>query len=432
MAMQENIGKLTKTTVEKLHHTTADFIFWDTEIKGFGVKVFSTGAKSFFYQYRNENGKLRRFTIGKLSDTLTTDQARKKAKDLAFEVHAGRDPMGEKQARRQAITVNELFDLYVVSERFMENAQSTQAVDKGRIDRHLRPLLGREIADKVTADQIVKAQRAIREGKTAVRVKTKARGLAKVTGGEGTAAKCVLLLKVAYSWAIKNKLLKNNPAAGLKVAPTGTRETIMAGAAEYARLFETLERMENEKRIRSAAADAIRFIALTGARRGEVTGLIWQWVDLASGQVTLPREAHKAGRKTGKPRIIALPAEAQAIVARQPGGEAADYVFLPSKGEGALSLGKIWMAVRAEAKLPAGLGLHGLRHSIGTHLAMAGASAVELMETLGHRQISTTLRYIHFNERARSTLAERAASVAMAGLTGKTKKATVTKMRGAK
>jgi hypothetical protein len=64
---------------------------------------------------------------------------------------------------------------------------------------------------------------------------------------------------------------------------------------------------------------------------------------------------------------------------------------------------------------------------------MAGASAVELMETLGHRQIGTTLRYVHFAEQARSTLAERAASVAMAGFNGQTKKAGVVKMRrGAK
>jgi integrase len=62
------------------------------------------------------------------------------------------------------------------------------------------------------------------------------------------------------------------------------------------------------------------------------------------------------------------------------------------------------------------LGLHGLRHSIGTTLAMSGASAVELMELLGHKQIETTLRYVHFAERARSTLAERAAALATAGL----------------
>jgi hypothetical protein len=60
---------------------------------------------------------------------------------------------------------------------------------------------------------------------------------------------------------------------------------------------------------------------------------------------------------------------------------------------------------------------------------MAGASAVELMEMLGHKQISTTLRYVHFAEQARSNLAERGAAVAMAGLRGNVKKAGVIRIR---
>lgn len=421
--------KLTKTRVDAEQPSEKERFVWDTETKGFGLKVFPSGTKTFVFQYRTPEGRSRRLTIGKHSDTLTADQARKIAKDRAHEVHAGRDPMGEKQARRNALTVSELLDLYVKSEKFAGNAATTQATDRGRIERHLHPLLGKVFADTLTDEQILRAHRAITEGKTAARVKTKPRGLAKVTGGEGAANKCVILLSAAYSWAVKNKFAKSNPAAKMKFGNSGVRETIMGDAKDYGRLFATLQKMENEKRIRSAAADAIRFIALTGARRGEATGLRWQWVDLKTGLITLPPKAHKAGHKTKRPRIIALPAEAQAIIARQPGGDPDSYVFRPSKGVGPMSLGPTWPAVRAEAKLPATLGLHGLRHSIGTHLAMAGASAVELMETLGHRQISTTLRYIHFAEQSRSTLAERAASVAMAGLKGKTKKASAVKMR---
>lgn len=423
--------KLTKSTVETELKGEKERFIWDAEIKGFGLKIFPSGTKTFVFQYRSPEGRSRRLTIGQYSDTLTTDQARKLAKDKAYEVHAGRDPMGEKQARRSALTVGELLDLYVKSEKFAGNATTTQATDRGRITRHLQPLLGREFADGLTDEQILKAHRAIKEGKTAVRVKTKARGLAKVTGGAGTADKCVILLSAAYSWAIKNKFAKSNPASKMRFASSGVRETIMGTADDYGRMFATLQKMQDEKRIRSSAADAIRFIALTGARRSEATGLRWQWVDLKSGLITLPPSAHKAGHRTGKPRIIALPAEAQAIIARQPGGEPDAYVFRPAKGTGPMSIGGIWPAVRTEAKLPATLGLHGLRHSIGTHLAMAGASAVELMETLGHRQISTTLRYVHFAENARSTLAERGAAVAMAGLTGNTKKASVTKIRKA-
>ncbi len=422
--------KLTKTTVDTEQPGNDQRFVWDTELRGFGLKVFPTGVKSFVFQYRTPEGRSRRCTIGKYSDSLTADQARKLAKEMAFEVHAGRDPMGEKQARRDALTVNELLDLYVKSEKFADNAASTQAIDRGRIDRHLRPLLGNQFADKLTDDDVKKAHRAITEGKTACRTKTIARGLAKVTGGEGTANKAVILLSAAYSWAMNSGHTKGNPAAKMKCSGTGTRDTILGGAEDYGRLFAALQAMEDEKRIRSAAADAIRFIALTGARRGEATGLRWAWVDLKAGKITLPPKAHKAGHRTGKPRIITLPSEAQAIIARQPDGDPDDYVFRPAKGDGPLSISNVWNAVRTEAKLPANLGLHGLRHTIGTDLAVAGASNVELMEQLGHKQVSTTLRYIHFAEQARSTLAERAASVAMAGLKGQTEKAGVTKMRG--
>ncbi len=78
-----------------------------------------------------------------------------------------------------------------------------------------------------------------------------------------------------------------------------------------------------------------------------------------------------------------------------------------------------------EAQLPENIGLHGLRHSVGSHMAMNGASINEIMEVLGHRQTSTSMRYIHFAEKARSTLAERSASVAVAGLKGSTEKADV-------
>jgi integrase len=408
--------KITKTVVDSTESSDKLIIVWDSGIAGFGLAVFPSGVKSFVFQYRNAEGKSRRFTIGKFSEALTVDQARKRANELHREVLNGNDPMGHKQTRRKAITVNELLDLYLASPSFDNKADSTKAVDKGRIERHVRPLLGKSHADMLTSDAIRRAQNAIAEGKTAIRTKTKARGMAKVTGGTGTADKAVLILRAAYTWAISEKILKENPAAGIKVAQPGQRETIMSGSDDYAALFRTLANMENEHRIRRPVADAIRFIALTGARKGEVAGLIWQYTDLRTGLVTLPPKAHKTGHKTGKPRIIALPAEAQAIIARQPAGEPTDFVFKPAKGIGALSLARPWEQVRKEANLPDGLGLHGLRHSLASHLAMAGASSSELMEAMGHRQMSTTQRYIHFAERSRSTLAERGAVMAMAGL----------------
>jgi integrase len=308
--------KISKRFVDSTKSSDKLIIVWDSGIAGFGLAVFPSGVKSFVYQYRTAEGKSRRYTIGKFSESLTADDARKKAKELSREVLNGNDPMGHKQTRRKAITVNELLDLYLESPSFDNKATSTKAVDKGRIERHVRPLLGNAHADMLTADAIRRAQNAIAEGKTAVRTKTKARGMAKVTGGTGTADKAVLILRAAYTWAISEKILKDNPAATIKVAQPGQRETIMSGSDDYAALFRTLAKMENEHRIRRPVADAIRFIALTGARKGEVAGLIWQYTDLRTGLVTLPPKAHKTGHKTGKPRIIALPAEVSTVTNR--------------------------------------------------------------------------------------------------------------------
>ena len=174
--------------------------------------------------------------------------------------------------------------------------------------------------------------------------------------------------------------------------------------------------METERRLRPSVADAIRVIAMTGARRGEIAGLCWRHVDLKGGRIVLPAGRHKTGRKTGKPRIIHLPAAAQEIVARQPDGGPGDFVFSPFKGDGAISLTKPWRSVRAEARLPKDFGLHGFRHSLASLLAVGGAQAPEIMTSLGHRQMSTVAKYLHFADTARATLAERAAAPALAGM----------------
>ena len=180
----------------------------------------------------------------------------------------------------------------------------------------------------------------------------------------------------------------------------------------------------------SGHADAIRVIALTAARRGEIAGLRWQNVDLKKGLIILPPSTHKTGRKTGKPRIIGLPTAAMEIIARQPEGKPEDYVFAPTKGSGgAICLSAVWRKVRVEAKLPDGIGLHGLRHSLASHMAVSGAQAAEIMAALGHRQMSTAQRYIHWAESAHKQLAERSAAHIAAAMTTTPKPKSKPKLR---
>jgi integrase len=409
--------RISKRTVDAALPGTKPIFLWDSTLPGFGLLVLPTGTKSFVFQYRTPEGRSRRATIGKVG-ALTPEQARTIADDMSRTVKGGGDPLEDKRKAREAITVGGLLDSYLASARFAEKAPSTQLTDTGRIKRHLRPLLGGRHVAKLQAEDIRRVFASIRDGKTAGDIKTGRFGLARVRGGEGTARKAIRLLRAIFTWGIDERLIEHNPATGVDTGADGEREAILE-SADYARLFETMARMEAERRLHPSVADAIRVVALVGMRRGEITGLRWQYVDLKRGLLTLPAQAHKAGRKTGKPRIIALPAAAQEIIARQPEGAADQFVFSRSSG-GPVLLAKSWRTIRLEANLPEGIGLHGLRHSLASWLAVGGAQAPEIMASLGHRQMSTTQRYIHFADKARAALAERAAAPALAGMAAAT------------
>lgn len=410
------MSKINKRSVDAAAVKPERFTIWDDDIAGFGLLVLPTGVRSYVYKYRPRDGGRRQITIGKVG-TLTPAQARLRAEDYREAVRKGGDPLGEKRALAEAPTVGELLDAYLSSQAFADKAESTQATDRGRIERHLRLLLGRRRVQSLTRDSIKQAFAAIRSGKTAANIKTGPRGLARVRGGPGTAKAAIDLLRAIFNWAHEEDLIETgNPCDGVKTGATGTRNIILEDDADYARLFQTLDTMEAEGRIRAPVADAIRLIALTGCRRGEAAGLRWRHVDLKKGRIEYPPLEHKAGRATGKPRCIALPAAAQAIIARQPAGEADDFVFAPARGNGAVALSRVWRKVRVEAGLPDNIGLHGLRHSLASHLAMGGAQTAEIMTALGHHQMSTAQRYVHWAENARSSLAEKAAQTALAGM----------------
>lgn len=402
--------KITKRLVDATEPEAKPVFVWDSDISGFGLQVHPSGVKSYVYQYRTAEGRTRRASLGRHCDAFPPAEAREKAKRYRRIVEDGGDPLANKKAAREALTVAQVLDAYTESGRFAEKAESTQEMDKSRIKRHLKPTLGKKYIHRLRPEDVRRAFAAIRDGKTATDEKTGFRGRAIVKGGAGAARMAIRLLRSALNWGIDEGLCANNPASAVKIGTDGSRDIILQDPEQYAALFRTLERLENEKQLRPQVADAIRVIALTGARRGEIAGLRWKHVALDSGILTLPPSAHKTGRATGKPRVIGLPAAAQAIIARQSDGEPDDYVFPPSRGEGPLNLSKPWRLIRVEAGLPEGIGLHGLRHSFASYMAMNGAQAAEIMTVLGHRQITTAQKYIHWAQDGRAALAERAAA----------------------
>jgi hypothetical protein len=92
-----------------------DLFKWDAgdgALKGFGIRVKPSGAKSYFVQYRNSEGRTRRLVLGRVGE-LTPDQTRELASDRLKQVRLGRDPSAERHAARSSITVSEICELYL-------------------------------------------------------------------------------------------------------------------------------------------------------------------------------------------------------------------------------------------------------------------------------------------------------------------------------
>ena len=290
-------------------------------------------------------------------------------------------------------------------------------MDVGRIDRHLRPLLGKQAITGITRQDMEKAFRGIKDGRTAADMPSgKKHGRIRATGGEGTARRALGLAGAMFSFAIKEGWLASNPCHGIEKGRDGQRDAILEDKDAYEALFRALAELEHTREIPCMAADALRLIALTGARRGEIVGLRWSNVDLGNGRLIFQAAQHKTGRATGKPKIVPLPSKAMELLSCLSPGEPDELVIRSAKDGARIELKKVWARVRAAAGLPAGLTIHGLRHSIASHLAMNGASGPEIQAAMGHADIKTSIRYVHFAEGRRNELAERAASVATAGL----------------
>lgn len=303
------MAKLTKRFIDTLKPTEGRDVFhWDDALKGFGVRIKPSGSAAYLVQYRTDEGATRRLTIGKVR-TLTPDEARGLARDALGTAARGRDPSGERKTARAAVTFDDLVEAYLGSDAWTKKSPSTKAVDLGRIDRHLRPLLGKRAILSIARQDMVKVFRDIKDGRTAADMPSgKKHGRIRATGGEGTARRTLGLAGALFSFAVKEGWIPSNPCQGIDKGRDGQRDTILESVEDYARMFAALARLEAERAIASPAAAAIQLLAMTGMRRGEVVGLKWRNVDLANGRIILQPHEHKTGRARGRATVIPLPA----------------------------------------------------------------------------------------------------------------------------
>jgi integrase len=386
-------GKITKRAVDALVvKAGAEAALWDSEVKGFGIRVRKSGAKTYLVQYRAGAGRkapLRKFTIGKHGSPWTPTTARTEAKRLLGLIAAGQDPAHGRGEDRRALTASELCDVYL-SEGVAHKKPSTLKADRGRIIHHIKPLLGKKRVDAISRADIERILIDVRDGKTAAPIpKNSVRRAGSIAkGGSGVAAQCIALMSTLLEFAVQRGLRTDNPARGVKRPAVRKMERFLS-QEEIARLATALD-SEATRTGNPYPAAAIKLLLLTGARRGEIVGLQWQHVDFDHQCLRLPDS------KTGA-KVVFLNAPALQILSNLPHLSNNAHVLPGKRERGSLvGIDKVWFRVRAAAGLQ-DVRLHDLRHSFASMGVAGGLSLPLIGALLGHRHTATTARYSHLS-----------------------------------
>jgi integrase len=379
--------------LEVVKRMTVGEIVWDAKVAGFGVRRQKSEARTYIVKSRVKNQQ-RWFTIGRHGAPWTPETARREAMRILTEVVGGQDLASIRDEEKAALTMAQLCDRYLADAREGKiltkfgnpKKASTLDTDTGRIERHIKPLLGRKQVRDVSAQDVKRFMHDVAIGKTATDVKTGFRGRAVVEGGRGTATRTVGLLGGIFSYAIDNGMRPDevNPVRGLKRFPDKKEERFLT-PAEFGRLGDVMAAFEADGENPYGLA-GIRLLMLTGCRKSEILTLKWDFVDFENTCLRLPDS------KTGE-KVVMIGAPALDLLASLP--RIANNAFvLPGKKKGRhfVGLPKMWERVRNIAGLDWAT-LHILRHSYASYGAGSGLGLPIIGRLLGHKDASTTARY---------------------------------------
>lgn len=250
-----------------------------------------SGLKSFVLQYRTAEGRSRRIALGRYG-VLTVEQARKDAREKLVAVSKGADPAEESAASRDAKTVADVCDWYlagavagrILGRRRRPIKASTLAMDRSRIEQHIKPLLGKRQVRSLNLADVEGMQADIAAGKTA-KVRGGSRGGA-TTGGAGVASRTASTLHSLLEHAMRLGEIEANPAKGVRRLASNPRERRLS-VAEIVKLGQAMRAAPDHGEHPTGLA-GVRLLLLTGFRRQEALGMHRAWVNPEQRYVRFP------------------------------------------------------------------------------------------------------------------------------------------------
>ena len=372
-------AKLTDAVVAKasLPEDATEAVLWDTEVTGFGLRV-TAGAKTYIVSYRPQVGgraaTKRRVKLGNPHTIKTAQEARRLALAVLGKVADGKDPAAERarEKRRGGAKVTDLLD------RYEKDLERRAYVNRTTVMSGLRTRLAafaqRDVSELTGADIAAIVERLEAQGKAGA--------------AQDFRSRCRAFLSFCHA---KAHAIPAHPMLGYRKERATRAEAVERVGRERELSAVDLAKVWNAADPATVFGRLIRFLILTGCRRGEAAGLRRDMIDAKAKVIRLPAVFTKQGRGHVVPIEPTLAALLKACTmdARSP-----ELVF-PSPRSGGVMKG--WTKLVAGPCKASGVTftLHDLRHTFRSGLSRLGIDPDTAELAQGHARQGLEAIYNH-------------------------------------
>jgi len=337
------------------------------------VRTTSPGQGTFYFRYKDANGKTCHQRIGTTNEVTLSD-ARKQAKVIKGDIASGIDPKGDKKAKKVMLTFSVFFnDHYMVH---IAPRKRSWKRDEELFRLRIEKVFGCKKLDAITRQEIQSFHTALL-----------AEGLAPATCDHH-----IKLIRQSLNLAVEWDMLEKNPASKVPLFNVDNKVEHYLDEAELGRLLTVLRSPDSPRNVCLIAL----FLLSTGARLNEALKATWSQIDRQTRVWRIPA----AVSKSRKIRVVPLNDSALDVLAELDTEGEFDGLFVNRQtGKPYTTIMKVWSRLRLKAGLPH-FRIHDLRHQYASFLVNAGFSLFCVQQVLGHSDPKVTQRYSHLSTKS--------------------------------
>ena len=266
LVTQMPTGKITKRSVDAFSPGSREAFLWDEELKGFGLRVTTMGAKSYVLQFRmgGREAPSRRYTIGGHGSPWTPDTARKEAIRLLTMVRQGIDPIdADRERRRQAVDL--AFDSYAdtFTKSYLKRRWKQWQLGDGVLRREVVPVLRDKPLPRIKRSDLSPIWDRF-DNRPAVARLTHA------------------TLRKLFRWAVNRGDLERSPMEGMEAPPAVPARDRVLSDEELALVMSKLSELG------TPFEPYFKLLIFTAQRREEVAQTAWGELNRAQCEWILP------------------------------------------------------------------------------------------------------------------------------------------------